>query len=471
MKKKKAAPSKASNQNQVNNGLENVIMNRMPWSEGGPSQLSQVDTLFKNNRNYLISNQRYLLSQLYIEHGIIETVIDVPVEDAMRGGFDIKTKQLSEEEIQKLKDTIEENADLAVIKQAEKWKRLFGGAGIICITDQEADKPINLKRINEETPLSFRAADMWELNMDQIMGEDQYTDAEEKERLDDLRSTYRYYTMAIHKSRVIAIKGKEAPSMVRNRLRGWGLSEVESVVRSINQYLKATDLSFEVLDEFKLDIYKIAGLISALGSPQGEEIIHRRLALANSQKNYQNGIAMDATDDYVQKQLSFAGLAEVMSGIRMQIASDLRMPLTKLFGVSSAGFNSGEDDIENYNSMIESSLRPDMKRVTLKVLKLRCQQLFGIIPTDLSIEFKPLRIMSSKDEQEVKTSKFNRLIQARQANELTSQEFREMANKDEIFPIKLDPSVDIDSMKAEIAAQAMSNFPAQGEDEEELPDE
>ena len=31
---------------------------------------------------------------------------------------------------------------------------------------------------------------------------------------------------------------------------------------------------------------------------------------------------------------------------------NLKMPITKLFGISAAGFSSGEDDIENYNSMI-----------------------------------------------------------------------------------------------------------------------
>ena len=50
------------------------------------------------------------------------------------------------------------------------------------------------------------------------------------------------------------MKGLTAPSFLRPRLRGWGFSVVEKLVRSINQYIKATDLGFEVLDEFKLDV-------------------------------------------------------------------------------------------------------------------------------------------------------------------------------------------------------------------------
>src|SRR3954471_18346943 len=153
------------------------------------------------------------------------------------------------------------------------------------------------------------------------------------------------------------LKGLTAPSFVRPRLRGWGFSVVETLVRSINQYLKATDLGFEVLDEFKLDVFKIKNLVNTLLSPNGAEKIQKRIQLANWQKNYQNALVMDSEDDFDHKQLSFSGLAEVQDGIGKQVAADLRMPITNLFGQSAAGFNSAEDDIEVYNAMVESQVR------------------------------------------------------------------------------------------------------------------
>jgi len=66
---------------------------------------------------------------------------------------------------------------------------------------------------------------------------------------------------------------------------------------------------------------------------------------------------MDMKDDYEQKQITFTGLSDVLSQIRYGIAADVKMPMAKLFGMSASGFNSGEDDIENYNAMIESSVR------------------------------------------------------------------------------------------------------------------
>jgi 8-oxo-dGTP pyrophosphatase MutT (NUDIX family) len=175
--------------------------------------------------------------------------------------------------------------------------------------------------------------------------------------------------------------------------------------------------------------------------------------LANKNKNYLNSIVMDADDDYIQKQLSFAGLSDVMAGIRMQVASDMRMPMTKLFGVSSAGFNSGEDDIENYNAMIESDVRATIKWDLMRMVELRCQQLFGFVPDDLTITFEPLRVMSSEQEETVKTSKFNRLLAARQAGEISSKEFKEAVNRDDLLPIRLEITEDDLSLEEEFAEE------------------
>ena len=233
------------------------------------------------------------------------------------------------------------------------------------------------------------------------------------------------------------------------------------MVRSINQYLKSNDLAFEVLDEFKIDVYKIRGLVGTLLSSDGTQQIQQRIALANAQKNFQNAITMDAEDDYIQKQLSFSGLAEIMREIRMQIASDLRMPLTKIFGISAAGFNAGEDDIENYNGMVEGEIRSKCKYDILRVLEMMCQKEFGFIPDDLAVEFKPLRILSAEQQENVKNSKFTRLVQARTMGLISEQEFRIGINSDDLLPMKLEMETDT----LELESGDMAKEPAADQEE------
>ncbi len=424
----------------------------------GTEQVSNTGTLFKNLRWYLVSNMRQLLNELYVEIGLVQTIVDVPIDDALRGGFEIKSKQLGEEDIAALVLSLDRDEDLLTIGQAGKWNRLFGGAGVIIMTDQDPEEPLDLAAIGEDTPLEFRAVDMWEL----------FWDAQNVDESMDLSGEsadfefYSYYGKKLHKSRVLRMKGMTAPSFIRPRLRGWGFSVVETLVRSINQYLKSTDLGFEVLDEFKLDVYKIKNLVNTLMSPNGQAKVAQRVQMANWQKNYQNAVVLDSEDDFDHKQLSFAGLGDAMAGIRMQVASDMRMPLTKLFGISSAGFNSGEDDIEVYNSMVESQVRTRLKPVSLKLIEVKCQKLFGFVPEDLSIAFKPLRVLGAVDEENVKTQKFSRAMQAKQSGEITVEEFRDICNKGGLFDVTLDTS---DAALTELEAEAPEDTDGKGGDD------
>lgn len=425
----------------VLNGLASAVFGFNPFGGpfgGGPfgpsigTELNQPTTLFVNNRWYFVSNFRQLLSESYVEQWLLQAACDVPVDDAFRGGIEIKSQQLSPKQVQELKTEMERQDDLGTMAQGFKWNRLFGGAGILSITDQDPMTPLNVKAIKNNSPLDFRAVDMWELYWDQ-----QNTEGFDSALQDMDFEFYSYYSKELHKSRVMKLKGLTAPSFLRPRLRGWGFSIVEVMVAPINQFLKANNLIFEILDEAKVDVYKMKNLANTLINACGAQKVQTRIQLANQQKNYQSAIIMDSEDDFIQKQLTFAGIADILKELRMGVASALRMPLTKLFGISAAGFSSGEDDIENYNSMVESTIRQKAKYDILRMMELRCQKLFGFIPDDLTIEFEPLRVLSSEQEETVKTQKFARLMQARTTGEISALEFRDACNKDDLLGIQL----------------------------------
>lgn len=427
----------------ISNGFENVVKQAIASSSGrgfnstgsGPA-VNSSDGLRNALRNYIVTQDRQLLAQAYAEIGLIQTICRIPVEDALKGGIEIHSEELTPKEITALKTSFE-NEDMQTVIQAGVWTRLFGGSGILVLTEQAPDTPLNKKILNEDSYLEFRAVDRWELYFNDP-NKHEFDDSFDRYlNLIEDRPHYNYYGKAVHKTRVVPIKGDVPPSPIRTTTSAWGLSVVESLLRSLNQYLKSTGLIHEVLDEFKIDVFKMEGLAQLLEIPGGEEVVLKRLFLAQMNKNFLSGLAMDAKDDWDHKQLNFAGISETMAGIRMQVASDMRMPMTKLFGISAAGFNSGEDDIEVYNSMIESSVRHRLKSPITEMLKIKCKKMFDTIPSDLVVTFKPLREMSSEQQETVKTQKFNRLDRARTLGEITSKEFRDSCNKDDLLPIKL----------------------------------
>src|SRR5690606_28947268 len=160
-------------------------------------------------------NMRQVLSQAYVEIGLVQTICDVPVDDALRGGINIKSKQLEESQLEELISVIDRDGDLIEVGQAAKWNRLFGGAGVLVLTDQDPEEPLDWDSLENEK-VDFRAVDMWELFWDKQNTED--TDLSGNLEIFD---HYNYYGEQVHRSRVLRLKGLTAPSFIRPRLRGW----------------------------------------------------------------------------------------------------------------------------------------------------------------------------------------------------------------------------------------------------------
>lgn len=427
---KKKNKKKIENKTPLENGYISLAHNLV--GQTAIPQINKDDTLVINERYYLVSQNRQLLNQCYIEHGLIQTLVDQPVEDGMRGGYEIISSQLSPENIEEIQAYIEREQINETITRTLQWGRLFGGSGVVVNASQKCDRPLNLSIINENTPLKFYDADQWELN---YTG---YVDDQNPTYKNTNEIQYNYYGIPLHNSKVLRYDGKKAPSLIRPRLRGWGMSVVERVIRSMNQYVKNNNVLFELLDEAKVDVYKIHEFNNSLNSKRGTEAIQERIQTANMIKSYLNALTMDALDDFEQKQIDLSGLSDVLNQVRIGVAADLKMPMTKLFGLSASGFNAGEDDIENYNSMIESEVRSKARFIIIKVIEIICQKLFGFVPDDLRIKFPPLRILSAEQEENVKTQQFNRILQAYDSQLITEEEAKDALNNQNLIGIKID---------------------------------
>lgn len=423
---KKSSPkaNKATRENSVydnNNMMSGIFDPSFGYGTLSPSSYPfQLSTASQYNP---LSLNRILLNYSYMTFGVIQTLIDQPVLDAIRGGVDIECDELDEDDIALLQDVLIELKDYDAVATTLRWARLFGGAGMIINTAQDPTTELDMDAINDETPLGFIDADRWELTLNYYLEE-------------NIPCPYNYYNQPLHKSRVVKVNGKEAPSFIRRRLQGWGMSELERTIRNVNAYSKNEDVIYALLEEAKQDVWMIENLNSKLATSNGQASIAARVELANRMKNYSNAIVMDSNDKYDQKQLSFGGLGEMQNQNRIGLAAAIRMPISKLFGIGSTGFSSGEDDLENYNSMVESEIRSKMREPLHMVVKLRCKQLFGFIPEHFEIHFKPLRILSEEGMENIKDKKYNRACGLMNMGFFTPKEFGEQLIKDNIISME-----------------------------------
>ena len=427
-------------ENTVNNGLESAL------GLGTTEQMLPFE-IIANASQYLLTMQYIPLANIYKSNGFAKLAVDLPVSDCFRnGGYILDSATLDPEELQDLQDYMEEH-DTEVIKQCMRWSRLYGGGLVLCSTEQKSEAPLNPKTLYKEK-VDFYACDRWQCvpNADNVNIADSFV--LQDNFLDEAKDNL----MIFDKSRVKIFVGEEQPYYLRNLLQGWGVSIFESIIPQLNQYLKANSVILELLDEAKIDILKIFELSSVLASEGGEAAIKRRAEIFAQQKNYKSMGVMDAQDDYVQKTMSFSGLNEILEKIFLLICSSLRIPYSKVFGRGASGFSSGEDDLENYNAMIMSELRVPAQPLIKWIANIRCCQLFGRVVDDLTIKWKPLRVLSEKEQQELNTSKIQALNTLLMSGVLTRKQVAEKLVQDEIISLTdeeieaIDDDVDMSNM-------------------------
>ena len=253
------------------NGLDN-------WS-----QTLSPRNAYNNLSLVMISQWQILLSYLYKTYGVLAKMVDIPVDDAYKGGgFTLETDSIEEEELKELEKTINKNQDIKQIKNARKWARLYGGAALIALSGDDLSKPLNYESLYKK-PLEFMAVDRWQLSYSEpninIPGGqweyiNQYGRTKAKKGVIGSNTLTR-----IHSSRIFPITGKEAPFIIKQRVNGWGISVLEQVFSDMSQYFKAGNVLFELLDEAKVDIIKLETLQTALSAGNTNQILQRMLDL------------------------------------------------------------------------------------------------------------------------------------------------------------------------------------------------
>lgn len=415
--------AKNRNKNKINNSKAVVNNSVLSDTLGLPScndyiqnPLTNPATLYYNSSPVLLTLNWVPLTYAYKSNGFIQTAINQIVDDAFRNqGMIIDSETLDSEELEALRQAVYDY-DIEEIKDAIRWGELYGGGVLLANTDQNFEVPLIEKQLKGKR-LQFMASDRWQCIANGI--------SPQLAKTFTLTDNLREQTtggITIDASRVGIFSGVKAPYLLRSMLQGWGLSIFEAIIPPLTQYLKAMGVTLELLDEAKIDVIKISGLIDLLASKEGQRLVQERLKIAVENKNYKSAIGMDTQDDYQQKQINFSGLPEMIVQIQYLVCAALKRPYSKIFGKGSSGFSSGEDDLENYNTIVDSEIRTPATPMIKWAVGLRCLQLFGRIPPDLKINWKPLRVMSEKDEAEIKSKKLADMLQLVDRQIMTKQQ-------------------------------------------------
>ena len=121
--------------------------------------------------------------------------------------------------------------------------------------------------------------------------------------------------------------------------------------------------------------------------------------------------------------------------------------------------------------MVESTVRDKLQQAILFVGQLKCQQLFGMVPDDLTFDYRPLRVLSSEQEENVKTAKFNRVIQALNAWLCTAKDAIDAINRESLLPVKVTDVAQLTQLYDEKREMALAGQTGEEEDEDDADEE
>ena len=326
----------------------------------------------------------------YASSWLARNIVDCIAEDATREWREIKCKDA---------DKIREEEDRlqvpAKVLEALKWARLYGGAGILMITDQPLDRPMNVNAIQKGGLKNLIVLDRF------------YLTPEASPILDPASPDFMvpsYYLIAgsktgrVHQSHVARFEGESLPIRLRFSNAYWGDSALRKAIEPIEDFLLSTFGVAESLQEFNVDIIKRQGMFEDLSSDQ-DEAIKKRFETFRLMKSIVHLALLDDTETFERRAVEYAGVADMIRTLQQILAGASKTPLTKLFGESPTGLNAtGEGDRKNYVETLRSTQTSQIDPALRRLDEVLARSALGTFPNDFNYEWKPLNAPTEYDE-------------------------------------------------------------------------
>lgn len=328
------------------------------------------------------------LEYLFAQNWVAQKICSKRSNDMTRRWRTVSSNDLDATQIEAI-EAVERKLKLqTTLNKALTWASLYGGVGLLIVTDEAVDKPLaaneTIRKIIILTPKEIAATG---LVNDDVMSE----------KFGQYESYLVNNKLEVHASRLIILNAIERPFFDYHI---FGLSDLEPLYQALKRFDAMSANVSDLVTESKIDIFKVDGLTNALSAGR-ENDIASAFCHIQAIKSSTNSLLLDSQNEYEQKELGFAGLKDLLVEFRNAVAGAADMPVTILFGQSASGFASGQEDIDNYHESIHS-LQESRLRPVFEVLDpLICNTALGFQPTDWWFEFNSLSELNIEQKTNV----------------------------------------------------------------------
>lgn len=339
----------------------------------------------------------------YRSSWLMRKAIDLPPYDMTRAGRDW---QAEGDQIEKLEAEERRLGLWDKLRRGLVLGRLGGGALILGITQGDPSQPLNPEAVGKGALRYAYLTSRWRLGLGEMIA--------------DPESPWFgqpcYFQMTptggqpvkVHPSRVIAFRGQQVPDMAACSWEDvfWGDPVAQSIIDAVTNADAATSGFASLIDEAKVDIVKMPGLMANAATEEYEKRFMERWRLAGLGVSTHRKMIIDGDEDVVTRQMVWAGMPEVIASYVQLVAGAADIPATRLLGKSPDGMNAtGKGDETNYNTMISGRQEADFRPLIEQIDAVLIPSVLGTRDPDIGWSFAPLSVMSEAEKAAVAKTK------------------------------------------------------------------
>lgn len=381
-----------------------------------------------------------IFEQLYATRWEAQKIIDLPVEDMLREGWEYEG--LDDDEAKKI-ERYQDRIDIfRVLREALRVERLYGGSAVFIGVSDQVDDP--------SLPLSVRGVGIDGLKFLNTIPRLRITKTitQTNPLLPHYGRPEFYFVNdeKVHRSRLLIFDGD--PLLPANLLSditaslfmvdGFGFPILTRLYDDIMEAAGSRQAAFQLIMRSSTLVFT-GDIMSQLETNSGTKKLAELRNLIQ-QMNIYNAALLQKSNPNDQTSLetlaaNFGSVPELLEKYLQVLSAASDIPATRFLGQAPGGLNAtGESDLENYYNSIAARQQHRLRPRLLRLLELMLKAT-GINKTieDIDVTFPPLWNMSELEEAQVRTSDTNNLINLYSQGLISSQQAQEEAKLRKIF--------------------------------------
>lgn len=196
------------------------------------------------------------------------------------------------------------------------------------------------------------------------------------------------------------VQENELPTILRPAYNFFGIPLAQIVLDAVAHFTESREAEARLLTKFSLTVFKTNLNEQIFSGGDWAQIDNRVNNFVQYRSNDGVMLIDKESEDIDIKSTSLAGVKDIVSQAMEIVAAYFNEPVTKMWGLTPSGFNTGESDLNNHYDHIASQQEKQLRDQIEYVLKVLQVQEWGEIDNEITFTFNPL---SEEKEESIAT--------------------------------------------------------------------